>query len=349
MNAIMAKLGLQTSKRVYASILGVAVAVMYLTGTLSMVAGLEAGTERFSGIFSGGPVAVSSDGTLSGSMIPMSMAENISGEFSSGKLVEVYLPEYGLNTYLFSVNDSAGLLGASELSDGDILAGADFPVSFTSSSLSVSVGNNTATGNLNGTYRSAVFPDSWLMCSDDFISSLSPKLRGNVSFFILSGEVQEDISMFRNMGYHLIPLASLGDFFTGGVRQVERDLSLIVFSSSVIIILIVYSIMSIEVSSRKEDIRILRHLGASRASIMSVFIIQSVFIGVSGAAVGISLGFIGASSITSVASFFHVYSFIYPQATYSSVVMPFISSVLSAFIGGIVPSFIASRNGGVSA
>ena len=157
------------------------------------------------------------------------------------------------------------------------------------------------------------------------------------------------MEMFRESGYNLITLASLGDFFTEGVKQVEADLSLVVFSSSLIIILIVYSIMSIEVSSRRADIRILRHLGAARASVMSIFLLQSLFIGLSGAAIGISLGFIGANAITSVASFFGIYSFIYPQATVSSILMPLAASLLSAFVGGLIPSFMASRNGGASA
>ncbi|GEM_PF-3281022 len=349
MNGIMAKLGLQTSKRVYASILGVAVAVMYLTGTLSMVAGLETGTEHFSEIFSGGPVAVSAGDTLSDSLIPLSLEKNISGAFSSVRLTEVYLPEYDISTYLFSVNDTDGLLGMGALSGDEIVAGASFPVTFSSPEISISSGNASAVGHLNGTYRSAIFPDTWLMCSDDLITELIPSMRGNTSFYILSGEVREDMVFFEEGGYNIIPLISLGDFFTAGIRQVENDLSLIVFSSSLIIILIVYSIMSIEVSSRRADIRILRHLGASRSSVMSIFLIQSLFIGLSGAIIGVSLGFIGASAITSFASLLNIYSFIYPQATYSSVLMPVISSVLSAFIGGLIPSFMASKNGGAAA
>ncbi len=349
MNAIMAKLGLQTSRRIYASILGVAVAVMYLTGTLSMVAGLEAGTSQFSRIFEGGPVAVISAPSLSESMVPLSVEKNISGSFSSVKMIEVYLPQYAVTTYLFSVNDTEGLLGMPDVSGDEIIAGADFPTSFTSYNIILSSGNYTADGNLSGTYRSSVFPDRWLMCSESLIISLSPELRNKTSFLILSGEVREDMNMFRESGYNLVPLVSLGGFFTGSVKQVEGDLSLIVFSSSLIIILIVYSIMSIEVSSRRADIRILRHLGAARTSVMSIFILQSLFIGLSGAAIGISLGFIGANAITSTASFFGRYSFIYPQATLSSIVMPLAASLFSAFIGGLIPSFMASRNGGASA
>ena len=349
MNAIMAKLGLQTSRRVYASILGVAVAVMYLTGTLSMVAGLEAGTSQFSSMFEDGPVAVINAPSLSESMVPLSAEENISGSFSSVKMIEVYLPQYDMTTYLFSVNDTERLLGMPDVSGDDIIAGADFPASFASHDIILKIGNQTAEGKLNGTYRSSVFPDRWLMCSESLIIRLVPELRNNTSFLILSGEVREDMDMFRESGYNLVPLVSLGGFFTGGVKQVEADLSLIVFSSSLIIVLIVYSIMSIEVSSRRADIRILRHLGAARASVMSIFLLQSLFIGLSGAAIGISLGFIGANAITSVASFFGIYSFIYPQATLFSIAMPLAASLLSAFIGGLIPSFMASRNGGASA
>jgi len=262
--------------------------------------------------------------------------------------MEVYLPQYQLTTYVFSVNDTGDLLGSAKIADLDIIAGADFPATFTSPSLSLEAGNHTISGHLNGTCRSSFFPDSWLMCSDEFISALSPRLNNNASFFILSGDVQEDIVMFEGMGYNIIPLVSLGDFFTGGIKQVEADLSLIVFSSYLIIVLIVYSIMSIEVASRRADIRILRHLGTSRASVMSIFLLQSLFIGMSGAIIGISLGFIGANTITSTASFFNISSFIYPQATYSSILMPLLASLLSAFIGGLIPSFMALSNGGVS-
>ncbi len=348
MNAIMAKLGLQTSRRVYASILGVAVAVMYLTGTLSMVAGLEAGTSQFSSIFQDGPVAVINAPSLSDSLIPLSVERNISGSFSSVKMIEVYLPQYSMTTYLFSVNDTEKLLGMSVVPGDDIIAGVDFPISFDSPDIILKSGNHTTDGNLNGTYRSSVFPDRWLMCSESLIIRLAPELRNNTSFFILSGEVREDMDMFRENGYNIVPLVSLGDFFTGGVKQVEADLSLIVFSSSLIIVLIVYSIMSIEVSSRRADIRILRHLGAARASVMSIFILQSLFIGLSGAVIGVSLGFIGANAITSTASFFGIYSFIYPQVTLFSIAMPLAASLLSAFIGGLIPSFMASRNGGAS-
>ena len=349
MNAIMAKLGLQTSRRISASILGVAVAIMYLTGSLSMVAGLEAGTSQFSRIFEDGPVAVTNATSLSESRLPLSLEKNIVGSFASVRLVEVYLPQYSSTAYLFSVNDTDGLLGMPSLSGDEIIAGAEFSLSFLSPDLTLKYGNQTAGARLNGTYRSSVFPDSWLMCSDSFISSLDPELQNSTSFIILSGEVREDIDFFSENGYDLIPLASLSSFFTAGVKQVESDLSLIVFSSSLIIILIVYSIMSIEVSSRRGDIRILRHLGATRSSVMLIFLLQSLFIGLSGAALGISLGFIGANAITSASSFFGIYSFIYPQITVSSTLLPLTASLFSAFIGGLIPSFMASRNGGVSA
>ena len=85
---------------------------------------------------------------------------------------------------------------------------------------------------------------------------------------------------------------------------IERRVMFVILS--LIIVVAAFQIVSALVAmvrSKRGDIAILRTLGAAPASVLRIFLIQGLLVGVTGTAAGVMLGIVGSVNITAIVSF----------------------------------------------
>ena len=188
-----------------------------------------------------------------------------------------------------------------------------------------------------------LFPNDWIIASDRVIDALSPELGSNYSFLIVFEETEQVEDMVKNNNLNSRHTTSVVSFFEAGIYQVESNLWSIVLTTGIIVVLLVYSIMSIEIQYHKPTIENLRGLGAKKRVIVGIFTMKSLMITITGGAMGIALGICVANGIVSVASLFGVNTIIIPLVDLRSIFLPLGLSMASGLIGGLIPSLKASK------
>jgi ABC-type antimicrobial peptide transport system permease subunit len=356
MKGLLLKLSMKGNKRIVFTIIGIAVCIMYLTGTIGMVGGLDVGTTKLSDRVKQGPV-IAFDESLNSSFIPQTVIEELTGDHTSYRIAEVELYANDtrvLTTYAFSsANITEKMKDAPE---NFSILGSDIVGLMVELNISVAQGSNltlAASGtSFNVSYNSTYialqqagtkFPNDWILVSNSTIKALKPALENGYSFLILPQENERDIEYLRSSGYETMQTASFLGFFEHGIYQIENDLWGIIAASAIVITILVYSIMSIEVQYKIEDIRILRYLGGSRKLVMGVFVLKSFFISLLGGILGVALGVVAMNAITSFSPLIGFNTLVIPQASWFSVALPFFVAVLFGLVGGMLPSYKASR------
>jgi ABC-type antimicrobial peptide transport system permease subunit len=259
-----------------------------------------------------------------------------------------------LTTYAFS---SANITKKMENSQEDFaILGRDIDYLFIDMNITLEVDANltliSSAASLNLSYNSTYIglqqagtslPNDWILVSNSTITALKPELVNGYSFLILPQENKRDLEYLSSNGYETVQTASFLDFFGKGILQIEGDLWGIIAASAIVITILVYSIMSIEVQYKKDDIRILRYLGGSKRLVMGVFVLKSFFISFLGGILGVALGVVAMNAITSFSPLVGFNTLVIPQASWFSIALPFLVAILFGLIGGILPSYKASK------
>jgi len=354
--SIITKLSTKINTRVFATIMGIAFCVTYLSGTNAMIDGLH---DTTSNIFFFNDTATTEIYTDEDFALSNIGNENIPGNetgFIGFCFANVTLSEHGRfreNVYAVSLYDSFDILGlnlTNESIQTPVLMGTLLEDMLGEQSISatpgvtytLSAGNNTAEVQVDALYPpGSIFPDDWLLVPRDVIETLRPEMIGNYSFLLLPDN--SDAELLNMKGTSARPSSGVVGFFEGGIHQVESDLWTIILITGVMISLLVYCIMSIETEYNAPTIRILRGVGATRGYVIGLFILKACFITLIGGILGTALGFCVASGISSVASVLGIVTFVTPVATVNSAVIPVIIAVLSGLVGGFWPAVKASK------
>ncbi|MCK5038966.1 MAG: ABC transporter permease [Thermoplasmata archaeon] len=188
-----------------------------------------------------------------------------------------------------------------------------------------------------------IFPNDWIIISNEMMKDLSPSLSNNYSFII----VFEDDDIIQNFikENDLIsrPTTSAVSFFETGIYQVEGNLWSIVLTTGIIVIMLVYSIMSIEIQYHKPTIENLKGLGAKRRVIIGIFTLKAILITVTGGIIGIALGICVANGVISISSLAGINTIIVPLVTHNSLIQPLALSIIAGLVGGLIPSLKATN------
>lgn len=135
-------------------------------------------------------------------------------------------------------------------------------------------------------------------------------------------------------------------------RMIALLLLLIVFVAAFNIV----STLVMVVTDKRSDIAILRTMGATPASILRIFMVQGVLIGVIGTALGVALGVILALTVTDLVAWIEqllgiqflsaeVYfiSYLPSELIWSDVALITVSALLISFVATLYPAWRASR------
>jgi lipoprotein-releasing system permease protein len=110
----------------------------------------------------------------------------------------------------------------------------------------------------------------------------------------------------------------------------------------------IISVLVMTVLEKAKDIAILRTMGTSKKSIMSIFMIQGLIVGITGTLAGVISG-LGICYLISNYIFIEIPSDVYPVSTlpvlidYADVMVVTIAGFLLSFLTTIYPSWHASR------
>lgn len=358
--SIIARLATKTNRRVFATMLGIAFCVTYLTGTMSMVNGLHNTTETIAASFDQGPILLFSNEDLSMSRVSIdSLPENESAYVAFCMINVTFLDYAGHSVKdidiisLYDPEDKFGLNMTNESASTQVLMGTQLMDELTTNYINIATNNNYTLKfenksigiRLDTLYPpGSIFPDDWLFVPRTVIDSLKPEMTGNYSFLMV---IDEDGSLDRQQllfnGIYTRPTSGVVNFFESGIYQVEDDLWTIVLITGVVITLLVYSIISIETEYNAPTIKILRGVGATRKYVVQIFLMKACFITMIGGIVGAAMGFCAASAIASVSSVLGIMTFITPAASLSSILLPLVMAIVSGLIGGFWPAIRASR------
>ncbi len=344
MRKILAKMVIKINKRIFFTTIGIALCVMYLVGTISMVSGLHEGTQKVAEMFEEGFLIVFEGNTLSESEIESDVIDAVPGEFAA--CIIVVADASGTETRVLAIEDPHNILGVGDISLTDeVLPGIDFHVG-NATYLEITTEHNSISINIKtdpNAYSSAIFPNDWVLASENTVRSLNPELEDKYSFVVVPGENTQAISYLENKGFNVMQSVSIVEFFELGFYQVEGNLWGIVISSAIIIVILVYNIMRIETQYRIPDIKIIKYLGASPKLIIYVFLSQALFIAFIGALLGLALGIMAANAIVSLAQLFGFGTVLIPQVTPYVIGLPIAMAVFAGFVGGLFPAYKASK------
>ncbi|UCF08766.1 MAG: ABC transporter permease [Thermoplasmata archaeon] len=344
LKSILWKMVIKVNKRIFATVIGISLCVMYLVGTMSMVTGLHEGTQKVAGLFEEGFLIVYDGYTLSESTIDSEVVDSIPGKYAA--CIIVVADVSGTETRVLYIKDPHNILGGGNITlNKEVLPGKAFPFG-NATVLEITAGTASITINITQTYKpytSAIFPDNWILASENTVRTLNPSIGDGYSFLVIPRENQEAVDYLEGRDYNMGQSVSIVEFFELGFYRVERDLWGVVISSAVIIVILVYNIMKIETQYRVPDIKIIKYIGGSPMIVMYVFISQAVFISCLGAVLGLALGIIAANAIVSASELLGFTSILVPQVNLLVAGLPLLTGLCAGLIGGFLPAFRASK------
>jgi hypothetical protein len=342
---ILTKIVIKVNKRIFVTTIGIALCVMYLVGTISMVTGLHQGTQKVANLFEEGFVIVYEGNTMSESLIETDLITSIPGEYAACIIVVADVQD--TETRVMSINDPHDILGGRNITlHNEVLPGADVSLGVNQTALELNSEHTTLSLNITSRYKpytSAIFPDDWVLASEDTTRTLNPNLQDGYSYVVIPRDNQEALDYLEGKDLNIMTSVGIVEFFELGFYQVEADLWGVILSSAVIIVILVYNIMKIETQYRVPDIKIIKYLGASPMTVMNVFLFQAVFITALGAILGLALGIIAANAIVSLTELLGFTSILIPQVNFFVVGVPIIVAVCAGLVGGFLPAYKASK------
>jgi putative ABC transport system permease protein len=342
---ILGKIVIKMNKRIFATTIGISLCVMYLVGTMAMVTGLHTSTQNAAGLFDEGFLIVHNGYTISESTIDSETINTIPGDFAA--CVILVADVSGIETRLLSIDDPNNILGVEDIKlENDVLPGISFPQPPNATSLIINTEHNSQSINISTKYKpftSGIFPDDWILASTETLRNLDPNFMDAYSFVVVPSDNERAMEYLDSEGYNTMQSVSVVKYFELGFYQVEDNLWGVVISSALIIIILVYNIMRIEIQYRVPDIKIIRYLGASPKVVLSVFVLQALFISCIGAILGLALGIMAANGIVSASQFLGFTSVLVPKITINNIALPLGMALLAGLIGGFFPAYKASK------
>lgn len=344
MKTILFKMIVKVNKRILATIIGIALCVMYLVGTMSMAAGLHTTTEKVADMFEQDFTLVYEGNSLSESTLDSATVEAVPGQYTACVIVTANVS--GFETRIISLSDPHDLLGWRDVSlENEVLPGRDFPAR-NRTSLTITTEFTSITANITTKYSSFIsdiLPNNWIIASENLIRQLNPNLQDKYSFLVIPESNKEALESLDSGDFNTMQSKGIVKFFELGIYQVERNLWGIVISSALIIVLLVYNVMKIEILYRVPDIKIIKYLGGSPRIVLNVFLSQAFFISMAGAILGIALGIIGANALMSFTELLGYSSILIPQMSLYILGIPTLTAVAAGLAGGFFPAYKASK------
>jgi hypothetical protein len=346
------------SRRATWTIVGLALCAMYLSGTIALVDGLHSTTSDIASTFQQGPVIVYGWSDLSTASITQESLLDLREPVARIAMTEVSIHTSGstdvVKSYAVAIEDPANLLGfgAVHLNLSDSMMGVALGDRFVQLGIDLHAGTSillessaaSVPCSVTAIYSSStILSPDWIVINRSALDLLAPDLAGNYSFLVLPQDDAYDREVLESMGYRSQNSMAVINFFELGIYQIEGALWGLILITSIIVSLLVYSTISIEVSMRKDDIRLLKKIGSEPRTVGWLFVGRGTYLALCGGVIGAAAGYFAAHLLISMASLRGLTTLIVPQASAMSLLLPFVVVVLASFVGSSLPSFMAAK------
>jgi len=328
---------------------------MYLSGSISILQGLRLTTEKVAERFDEGPFLFYQGSSLSESLINDSVLSRLQNNSTYCRLLsaDLFLGDgESISTYLLSIENPLPniKIDLSGLSEKEAWIGKNLFSRIQAFNISLSHGSNLSfvfQGRIinltyEETYPSTLLPDDWVLVAKETLFSMNPIMERNYSFLLVR-ENSQDFETLSTLGLKSVPTASAIKFIEKGIYQAEGDLWGIVLSSGFIIAILIFSVMSLELRYKREEIKILKQLGASPTFLLALFLSQASYLSLFGSSLGIAMAIVAIHALASISSLFGYATFISPLTSIESVLLPLSFSLLFTLLGAFVPSLLSAK------
>jgi FtsX-like permease family len=184
--------------------------------------------------------------------------------------------------------------------------------------------------------RSPLFPDDWVYVRADLMVAMNVSQGGAVQAIIADAPLPS--AEVSSLGLSRLETLGAVGFVRGGVAEVQSSLRILALVIAVIIGLLVYAAMSLEVHARSGEIATLRNLGASPSAVAAIYEAQALVLALAGAILGSALGIVAAHAVVSFAPLLGLPNLVILSPPVAAVGLAFAVALLTAAVGGIVPS-----------
>ena len=329
---------------------GIALACMVLVGSLSLVDGLAAGVDSATARFASGPTLYLRGTDLLASTIDEDALVVIPTDYTVLRAHEGTLRINGLveAVIVASLTDYHGgnatvpfPSGSRELAidtglAAQIVAASGEPLDANASLTALGAGAQTFAVAPPPASRPVLFPSTWVWVRPELFVAMSPTLGGPAQAVLTPSPL--DPGLAASLG--LQPLQTVGavGFTQASVAEAGGVLLGLAGLVAVVIGLLVFNAMGIEVLERREEIRTLRSLGASPATVLGVYEGQALLVAVVGATVGSALGIVLVHGVVAFAPLFGFPNLVVFQAPVGPVLAAYGLALAAAGLAGLTPA-----------
>ena len=346
---MLLRLATRTSSKVVATAFGIALCVMFLSGSFALLDGLQDSTKKVADRFDEGPVLVYAGPNLEESRLDSTILEGLSDSYCAVRVAAVNISYHGIlvqETSTSSVSNATFLeADLAGLDDGEIWVGDAFLASAQSLNVTIPSGASIEVASLSTqltltyekTHPSTLLPDDWALVSEGTMRQLAPSLGANATF-LLVGKGSADLPRLQAAGFTALQTAAAVDFFRQGVYSLGPVLWGLALAAGTIIIVLTFTLMTLEMRYREAEMRTLRQIGASPRFLLSLVLLQSLYVTVLGALLGLALGSVVTNAVTSFVPLLGMSTFALPAPSVSSLGIPVVVALIAGLIGGTLPA-----------
>ena len=344
------RLATRFTRRTRATALAIAFACMVLVGALSLADGLARGNGSVADRIGSGPSVYIRGKELLASAIDPTELTNLSMDFLALRAHPAVLEINGitLDTFVVAVESyrNGTVTTPYPVGSQDVSLDAGLRARITQLSGVAPDSNGTVTvfgRRVTGLPIVAPIPsrppllaDDWAYVRPELLYSMDPAQGGPVQVIVIDRPLDAPIA--TSLGLTRLETLGAVGFVRGSVAEVQAALQILALVIAVVIGLLVYAAMSLEVHQRSDEIATLRSLGASPATVATVYEAQAIVLALAGAVLGSALGIVMAHAVVSFAPLFGLPNLVILGPPTNAVLLALAIACAAAAIAGFVPS-----------
>ena len=303
------------SKRSKLTIIAIGVVIMFLTSTISVIYSFEMSNRELTQRFQSKYYVISSHPNILKSSVPLNM---VSGAY----VVLLPVNVDNISTFAVGIYDPYGILKKNyNCSQGEIILGTQFKA--TNGNVVLQIGENKTMLHVRRKMELDIFPNYWVIIN--FTEAL--RISKKVNFVITD-------KLMHITGYYTTSMIQLNNFYTRNVEEISWDLMFLEIIGILVIYIFTNTLLNLEIMENVRKISIIKAMGSSRSNLIGLYLLRSLYIGLSGMVIGFSLGVIVTYFMVSflpllgIVSYFNIY--IPPTV--------FVINTLIALVGAVLAS-----------
>ncbi len=347
------RLATRTSPKIVATALGIALCVMFLSGSLALLDGMRDATANAAARFDEGPLLAYASLPLEDARVDPTVLASLTGPYAAVRVARATASVGGVPigaATLASVSNGSILrTSLAGLADGDVWLSDALLADARAANATFARGDVlafTANATVDATYdrvrpRTAL-PDGWSLVSEATMRALAPPLADPATFLLLP-EGSPDVPGLRAAGFTVVPAVAAVEFFRQGIDALAPALLVLVLAAGAVIALLAFTLLALETRYRARELRTMRRIGAPPSFVTRLILAQSAFVALFGALLGLALASVVTNGVTSFAPLAGLPSFVLPQPTATGLLLPVLVALAAGLLGGAVPARSAAK------